>query len=361
MPRLLVTGGAGFIGSHIVDSALEQGWTVRVVDSFRPDVHAPDMIESLTHRDDIELYGYDLTDRGAAADILVDVDVVCHQAAKVGLGVDFDDAPDYVASNVAATANLLTAMTHRGLDRLVLASSMVVYGEGLYRDGGRSLQPPARHVQDLEVGLFDPRSDDGTALEPTLIDENDRLDPRNVYAASKLAQEHLAASWARSTGGRVAALRYHNVFGPRMPVGTPYAGVAALFRTMLARGEAPRVFEDGLQRRDFIDVRDVAGANVAAIHWTDMAPHCAFRAFNIGSGTVHTVADFASALTDSLDGPRPVITGQYRLGDVRHITASSARARQELGWTPRYEFLESVRDFATAPLRAPATTHETEN
>jgi len=187
-------------------------------------------------------------------------------------------------------------------------------------------------------------------LEPLLIDEDAPLDPRNVYASSKLGQEYLATTWARSTGGAAAALRYHNVYGPGMPQNTPYAGVASLFRSALERGEAPRVFEDGRQRRDFVHVRDVAAANLAAIEWTARATGS--RAFNVGSGDVHTIGEVAEQLSAHSAGPAPVITGEYRLGDVRHITASSERLKSELGWAPTMTFEAGMREFATAPLRA---------
>ena len=212
------------------------------------------------------------------------VDVVVHQAAKVGLGVDFGDAPDYVSSNDLGTATLLAAMTARGITRLVLASSMVVYGEGAYSGPHGAARPAPRTIADLDAGRFDPRDESGAVLVPELIDEDAALDPRNVYATTKLAQEHLAAAWARSTGGTAAALRYHNVYGPGMPQNTPYAGVASLFRSAVERGEAPRVFEDGAQRRDFVHVRDVASANLAAMRWSAAAAAGTFRAFNVGSG-----------------------------------------------------------------------------
>jgi dTDP-L-rhamnose 4-epimerase len=194
----------------------------------------------------------------------------------------------------------------------------------------------------------------GSPLDADLVGEDAPADPRNAYAATKLAQEHLASSWARLTGGRVAALRYHNVYGPRMPRDTPYAGVAALFRSALERGEAPRVFEDGGQRRDFVHVRDIASANAAALHWTGVAGPGTSRAFNTGSGTTRTVGDLAGALAAARGGPAPVVTGEYRLGDVRHITADSARARAELGWRPGVDFATGMAEFATAPLREPA-------
>ncbi|MDF2442593.1 MAG: dTDP-L-rhamnose 4-epimerase [Subtercola sp.] len=365
---LLVTGGAGFIGSAIVRGALGLGWRVRVLDSLRPDVHAVPARGEATppiagvSPDDprVEFQLGDVTDPGAVAAALEGVTVVCHQAAKVGLGVDFLDAPDYVASNELGTAILLAGMTRAGIRRLVMASSMVVYGEGSYRRASgadtvteTSLRPPARRQSDLEAGIFDPVDPEtGLPLVPALISEDDPLDPRNVYASSKLSQEYLAASWARSTGGRAIALRYHNVYGPGMPQNTPYAGVASLFRSAIERGEAPRVFEDGRQRRDFVHVGDVASANLAAIESTADGADSTFRAFNVGSGTVHTIGDLAEALSRWSGGLAPVVTGEFRLGDVRHITASSERLRTELGWQPAVSFDEGVREFASAPLRA---------
>jgi dTDP-L-rhamnose 4-epimerase len=348
MSRLLVTGGTGFIGAAVVAAALQSGWQVRVLDSLRPDVHGAQ--PAVDPR--VELIVGDVRDRGVVDAALRGVDLVSHQAAKVGLGVDYADAPDYVDSNVTGTAVLLAAMTEAGPGRLVVASSMVVYGEGAYRDARGPVRPGPRAVTDLDAGRFDPRGPDGEPLTPELIDEDAPLDPRNVYALSKLAQEHLASSWARATGGTAIALRYHNVYGPGMPQNTPYAGVASLFRSALERGEAPRVFEDGGQRRDFVHVRDVAGANLAALHAVSGMEPGSFRAYNVGSGVVHTIGELAQTLSTAARGPAPVTTGEYRLGDVRHITASSARIAAELGWSAQVDFTEGVREFATAPLRA---------
>ncbi|MEC5150939.1 NAD-dependent epimerase/dehydratase family protein [Cryobacterium sp. GrIS_2_6] len=348
-PRLLVTGGAGFIGGVLVSQALTHGWDVRVLDSLRPDVHGG--LPTIDER--VDLLVGDTTDPATVDLALSGVDAVCHQAAKVGLGVAFSDAPDYVRSNEFGTAVLLAGMTTAGIDRLVLASSMVVYGEGSYRGSHGFTRPGPRRETDLAAGRFDPLDPEtGEPLEPLLVTEDDPLDPRNVYASSKLGQEYLASSWARSTGGRAIALRYHNVYGPGMPQNTPYAGVASLFRSALERGEAPRVFEDGRQRRDFVHVADVASANLAALEHTADAPAALFRAFNVGSGVVHTIGDMAGALSRAAGGPDPVTTGEYRLGDVRHITASSERLRTELGWMPAVTFEDGMRAFATAPLRA---------
>jgi dTDP-L-rhamnose 4-epimerase len=343
---LLVTGGAGFIGGAVVAAALERGDRVRVLDSLRADVHGG--MPALDPR--VDFVQGDVRDAEAVSRALDGVDAVCHQAAKVGLGVDFSDAPDYVDSNDHGTAVLLAAMAARGVSRLVIASSMVVYGEGSYLGANGLTRPAARRVADLEAGRFDPLDEQGGELVPTLIDEDAPLDPRNVYAATKLAQEHLASAWARSTGGSAAALRYHNVYGPGMPQNTPYAGVASLFRSAIERGEAARVFEDGAQRRDFVHVSDVASANLAALDYTAQAAAGSFRPFNVGSGTVHSILDLATALSPA--HLPPVVTGEFRLGDVRHITASSERLRSELGWQPRVDFEQGMREFATAPLRA---------
>ncbi|HEV2087387.1 MAG TPA: NAD-dependent epimerase/dehydratase family protein, partial [Cryptosporangiaceae bacterium] len=208
-----------------------------------------------------------------------------------------------------------------------------------------------RTVADLEAGLFEPRCPAcGDLLTSGTVPEDAPLDPRNVYAATKLAQEHLAGSWARATGSTAVALRYHNVYGPRMPRDTPYAGVAAIFRSALENGVPPRVFEDGGQRRDFVHVRDVAAANLAAVDATGTAD-AAFAAYNVASGEPHTVGEMAFALADAFGGPDPVVTGDYRLGDVRHVVASPGLARSGLGFTARVDFATGMKEFASAPLR----------
>ncbi|MGR6974878.1 NAD-dependent epimerase/dehydratase family protein [Streptomyces cynarae] len=347
---ILVTGGAGFIGSHIVTALIDGGHEVRVLDALLPAAHRT--IPPIPDR--VDWRHADVRDGQAVADALRGVDAVCHQAAMVGLGKDFTDAPDYVGCNDLGTAVLLAGMAEAGVARVVLAGSMVVYGEGRYECSRHGVvRPGPRRVADLEAGDFEPPCPYcGEPLAAGLVGEDAPVDPRNVYAATKLAQEHLAAAWARATGGRVAALRYHNVYGPGMPRDTPYAGVASLFRSALARGEAPRVFEDGGQRRDFIHVRDVAGANLVALDGVDGLPEGGLRAYNVGSGEPHTVGEMAAALASAYGGQTPVVTGEYRLGDVRHITASSQRLRDELGWKPQVEFAEGMAEFAAAPLRA---------
>ncbi|MBI3686050.1 MAG: NAD-dependent epimerase/dehydratase family protein [Actinobacteria bacterium] len=353
--RVLVTGGAGFIGSHVV-ATVAADHEVVVLDALLPEVHPAGPPELPPG---VRLVVGDVRDRATVDAALAGVDAVLHQAAMVGLGVDVQDLPDYAGCNGVGTAVLLAAMAAAGVPRLVLASSMVIYGEGRYRCAEHGVvRPGPRRPAALDAGRFEPpcpACGSGSALAAELVPEDAASDPRNGYATTKLAQEHLASSWARVTGGRVAALRYHNVYGPRMPRDTPYAGVAALFRSALERGEAPRVFEDGGQRRDFVHVRDIAVANDAALRWTAAAEPGTSRAFNIGSGTTRTVGDLAAALATARGGPAPVVTGEYRLGDVRHITADSCRARAELGWRPEVDFGAGMAEFATAPLRAAST------
>ncbi|MEU1850863.1 NAD-dependent epimerase/dehydratase family protein [Streptomyces sp. NPDC019990] len=330
--RVLVTGGAGFIGSHVVAALGERGHEAVVFDL----------------RDDP---GADVRDAAAVRRALAGVDAVCHQAAMVGLGDGVADAARYVSHNDLGTAVLLAAMAEAGVRRLVLAGSMVVYGEGRYECPRHGVvRPGPRAVADLDAGRFEPPCPVcGADPVPGLVDEDAPADPRNVYATTKLAQEHLAAAWARSAGGSAVALRYHNVYGPGMPRDTPYAGVASFFRSALARGEAPRVFEDGCQRRDFVHVRDVAEANVAALEAS--SPSGALTAYNTGSGDPHTVGEMARALAAAYGGPEPVVTGEYRLGDVRHITADSSRLRNGLGWKPVVGFQEGMTEFARAGMR----------
>lgn len=346
--RVLVTGGAGFIGVEVVRALLAAGHEVRVLDALLPAAHASGRVPA--GLDGADVMVGDVRDPDTVARAVTGVDAVSHQAAMVGLGVDLGDLPAYASCNDLGTAVLLAAMARSGVDRLVLAGSMVVYGEGGYtcRTHGRLAAPP-RPEAELRAGRFEPCCPVCQAtLATVLVGEETSPDPRNGYAVTKLAQEQLGRVWARESGGALTVLRYHNVFGPGMPRDTPYAGVAAIFRSALERGEAPRVFEDGGQRRDFVFVRDVAAANVAALEATE-GPRSVV--YNVGSGRPRTVLDLACALAAAMGGPQPRVTGQYRLGDVRHITADTGRVRRELGWRPIADFGSAVREFATGPLR----------
>jgi dTDP-L-rhamnose 4-epimerase len=352
---VLVTGGAGFIGSHVVDELVARGAEVRVLDALLPAAH-DGQPEGL--RDGVEYVWGDVRDEGTVEEAVRGADAVCHQAAMVGLGVDLDDIAGYVAHNDLGTAVLLRALHRAGSDgAIVLGSSMVVYGEGAYRcpEHGPVRAAP-RSRADLDAGRFEPPCPScGAGLVPEEVTEDARTDPRNVYAATKLHQEHLCATYAREHGARFVALRYHNVYGPRMPRDTPYAGVASIVRSALERGEAPRIFEDGAQRRNFVHVEDVARANAVALLGD------AAGVFNVAGPASQTVLEMAEAVADAFgyDAPRPRVVGGGRLGDVRHVTASTERARRALGFETRIPFAEGMRAFATAPLRGAARSEVT--
>jgi len=348
--KVLVTGGAGFIGSHIVDELVARDHEVIVVDDLDPAAHHG-LPVGLNPR--ASYVWRSILDAESWPALLRGVDAVSHQAAKVGLGVDFADVSEYVRRNDLGTAVMLRAL-HDGAftGRLVLASSMVVYGEGRYHcptDG--IVRPGRRLIADLAAGQYEPPCPicAGT-LQPRAVPEDHWLEPRNVYATTKLAQEGLCAAYEREHPGTVVtALRYHNVYGPRMPRDTPYAGVASLFRSAYERGESPRLFEDGQQRRDFVHVADVARANVLAL--TNERPTSG--ALNICSGDPRTILDMARALRP--DGaPEPTIVGGHRLGDIRHIFASPALAETSLGFRAQVSFAEGMSEFIDSELRAVA-------
>ena len=344
--KVLVTGGAGFIGSHVVDQLLAAGAGVRAVDNLVAHAGTPEYLDPR-----VDFVVADLAEPGVADAAVAGVDAVCHQAAKVGLGVDFGDVGAYVTDNDLGTARLLEALWRRSFTgRLALASSMVVYGEGRYRcEEHGEVRPGPRTAGDLAAGRFDPACPVpgcGSRAQWDTIDESAPVDPRNVYAATKLHQEHLCALWAREAGATAVALRYHNVYGPRMPRDTPYAGVASIFRSAVAAGRAPEVYEDGGQTRDFVHVADVARANLLAL---TTPVDRTFLAVNIASGTPHTVGDLAHALAG--EELQPVVTGNWRLGDVRHIVASPALAADTLGFVAEVDFAAGMADFARAPQR----------
>ncbi|MEA2231280.1 MAG: dTDP-L-rhamnose 4-epimerase [Solirubrobacteraceae bacterium] len=349
MSLVLVTGGAGFIGSHVAEALLDAGHAVRTLDVLHASAHAaqPDYLDPRAE----DVRG-DVRDPDAVRAALRGADLVCHQAAMVGLGTDLSDIVEYASINDVGTAVLLREIaSQRRVTQLVLASSMVVYGEGRYVCEQHGIvRPGPRTVADLEASSFDPRCPACNApLRPQAIPEDAPPDPRNVYAATKLHQEHLAAAFSRETAIPVTALRYHNVYGPRMPRDTPYAGVASIFASALAAGRAPQVFEDGAQLRDFVHVRDVARANLHA--FASRAP----GAFNIGSGRPRSVGEMAHALhaAAATGTPAPQTTGEFRLGDVRHVFADATRASAVLGFQAREDFSVGMAEFASAPLRAP--------
>jgi dTDP-L-rhamnose 4-epimerase len=349
--RIVVTGGAGFIGAEVVRQLVDGGHDVVVVDSLDRSVHdgPPEGLADAAHH-----HWADVTDPRTWLEVLDGADAVCHQAARVGLGTDFADVRAFVHQNDLGTAVGLWALHEVGFrGRLVLASSMVVYGEGAYRcrEHGE-VRPSPRTRVDLDAARFEPRCPSCRAqLEPGLVTEDAPVDPRNVYAATKVHQEHLVTAFGREHELPVTRLRYHNVYGPAMPRDTPYAGVASAFRSQLAGGRAPQVFEDGRQRRDFVHVRDVARANVLAL----TTPMPFDGALNVASGHQISILDVARALSLEADGPTPEVTGGYRLGDVRHVVADPSRAAAAIDFRATIGPAVGLRELAHAPLRRAVT------
>jgi dTDP-L-rhamnose 4-epimerase len=342
--RVLLTGAAGFIGARIGTALREAGHDVIAVDAMLSAAHGSDA------QAPVDCRIVDIRDASALAPLMKDIDVVCHQAAVVGAGVNAADAPSYGTHNDYGTAVVLAEMFAAGCRRLVLASSMVVYGQGRFDCPEHGpVDPQARTRTDLDAGVFEHRCPHcGSLVQWGLVPEDAPLKPRSLYAASKTAQEHYALAWAEATGGSVVALRYHNVYGPYMPRDTPYSGVAAIFRSELESGDVPRVFEDGRQMRDFVHVDDVAAANLKAVE-SDLD---GFSAFNVCSGRPISIMEVATQLCEARGDAPPVVTGQYRSGDVRHIVADPARASQVLGFHAAVDPRDGLREFAFAPLRA---------
>ena len=341
--RVLVTGAAGFIGTRVCAALRSAGHDVVALDAMLAAAHG----DATTPPEGV--LEVDVRDASGLASLLGGIDVVCHQAAVVGAGVDASDAPNYGSHNDYGTTVLLAEMYAAGCRRLVLASSMVVYGQGGFDcpEHG-TVDPLPRTRADLDAGVFEHRCPiGGEELRWRLVGEDAPLRPRSLYAASKTAQEHYALAWAEATGGSVAALRYHNVYGPMMPRDTPYSGVAAIFRSAIEKGEPPRVFEDGGQMRDFVHVDDVAAVNLAAV----TTPTEGFAAFNVCSGRPISIMEVAAKICDARGGQPPVVTGQYRSGDVRHIVADPAAAAEVLGFRAAIDPSDGLKAFAFEPLR----------
>lgn len=350
--RVLVTGAAGFIGSTVVTRLREAGHEAVGLDAYIVQAHGPDAAG------DAEIARVDVRDQERLSALLRGIDVVCHQAAMVGAGVTPADLPQFAAHNDLGTATLLAAMTAADVGQLVLASSMVVYGDGAYTCPEHGDQPATlRSLSDLGIGRFDvgcPRC--AAPMSWRLVDEQTALSPRSGYAASKVAQEHYVSAWTRQTGGTALALRYHNVYGPGMPADTPYSGVAALFRSALERGDSPRVFEDGGQMRDFVHVDDVALANLLAVEAVTSTEDADFSAYNVASGRPISILDVANLLSTGVGEGQPpaVVTGEYRPGDVRHIVASPRRAAVDLGFEALVTPEVGLPRFAGEPMRPTA-------
>jgi dTDP-L-rhamnose 4-epimerase len=343
--RILVTGGAGFIGSHLADHLLARGARVRALDSLVPQVHGESGTRPSYLHPEVELLVGDVRDTALVRRALAGVDAVVHLAARVGVGQSMYQIADYVGANDVGSSVLLEAIAAHPVRRLVVASSMSVYGEGLYLDAtGSPVEDADRDVESLRRAAWDVTGPGGGARRPVPTPETKRPSLRSVYALTKYDQERLALLIGGAYGIPTIALRLFNVYGTRQALSNPYTGVLAIFAARLLNGRPPVVFEDGLQRRDFVHVSDVARAIVHALD----APTGTTGVFNIGSGESVTVLEVARRLAVALGrtGPEPEITGQYRVGDIRHCFADITRARDALGYEPAMPMDQGMDELA---------------
>lgn len=342
--KVLVTGGAGFIGSHVVEILLQRGYEVTVFDKLVEQVHNGAGPQYLP--DGVNFIQGDMCDRSALATALAGADRVVHLAAEVGVGQSMYEISRYVDANTSGTGVLLDLIANgrREIERIVVASSMSIYGEGLYMcaEHGR-IAPRLRPDAQLALQSWDVACPEcGAALAPVPTPEDKQLYPTSVYAISKMDQELLCLSVGAAYGIDAVALRYFNAYGPRQALSNPYTGVAAIFGSRLLNGRAPAIFEDGLQRRDFIHVRDVARATVLALE----SPQAKGHAINVGVGDPMTIRQVAETLAGALGvDVEPEITGLYRAGDIRHCWADTTKARELLGFEPDIAFTDGVKEL----------------
>lgn len=342
--RVLITGGAGFVGSHLADALLAQGHDVRIFDSLSPQVHPqgrPDYLDSA-----VELVTGDMRDLDAVSRALRGVDTVVHLAAAVGVGQSMYEISHYMGANTQGTANLLQAIldSKAEIRKLVVASSMSIYGEGKYLcQACGEVFPPPRPLEQLKTKQWETRCPNcGRELTPLATDESKPLQCTSIYALSKKDQEEMTLLFGRTYGIPVVALRYFNIYGTRQALSNPYTGVAAIFASRLLNQRAPMIFEDARQMRDFVSVHDVVQANLLAMQRSDADG----MALNIGSGSPVSIAEVAAELSECLGEKIPAeITGKYRVGDIRHCFADITAARKVLGYQPRYRFADGISEL----------------
>ena len=343
--RVLITGGAGFIGSHLADELLARGYRVRALDNLSPQVHGEGGARPAYLNPEVELMVGDVRDRDALRSALAGVEAVYHFAAMVGVGQSMYEVAPYTSVNNVGTAVLLEELIRRPVGRLVVASSMSLYGEGLYQTpAGEVVEGRERPLAQLKAGDWEVRDAAGEALAPLPTPEWKPPSLASVYALSKFDQERLCLMIGRAYGIPTVALRFFNVFGTRQALSNPYTGVLAIFAARLLNGNAPMIFEDGRQRRDFVSVNDVAQACRLALEVDEAAG----GVFNVGSGRSYAIREVAETLARVLgrDDTEPEITGQYRVGDIRHCFADIGLARRVLGYEPRVMLEEGVAELA---------------
>jgi dTDP-L-rhamnose 4-epimerase len=341
--HILITGGGGFIGSHLADDLLARGHRVRALDNLSAQVHGSIDRPSYLHND-VELVRGDVRDAAAVTRALDGVDAVFHLAAAVGVGQSMYELAHYTSTNNVGTAVLLEGILRHPVQRLVVASSMSLYGEGLYRNAeGQVIASAERSIEQLREGHWEVRGGDGTPLDPLPTPEWKPPSLSSVYALSKYDQERMCLMFGRAYNVPTVALRFFNVFGTRQALSNPYTGVLAIFAARLLNGNAPLIFEDGLQRRDFVSVYDIVQACRRALD----VPEAAGRAINIGSGRCVTVREVADLVAGILNRPiEPQICGKYRVGDIRHCFADITAAVQVLGYQPTVTLEDGLVELA---------------
>src|SRR4051794_8023463 len=342
---ILITGGAGFIGSHLADEMLAAGWRVRALDNLTPQVHEtgerPDYLDA-----DVELVVGDVRDAACVRDALDDVDAVVHLAARVGVGQSMYDIAEYTSVNDAGTATLLQVLLDHPVQQLVVASSMSVYGEGLYADAdGRVVDAADRTREQLERGEWDPRDEAGRPLSPLPTPEDKPPSLSSIYALGKFDQERMCLLFGSAYRVPVTALRFFNVYGPRQALSNPYTGVLAIFAGRLLNERPPLIYEDGRQRRDFVSVYDVARACRQSLKRP--APPDG-RILNVGSGESVSVLEIADELARVMGRAHisAQVTGKYRVGDIRNCFADIAQAAEAIGYRPAMARAEGMAELA---------------
>jgi dTDP-L-rhamnose 4-epimerase len=343
--KVLITGGAGFIGSHVADELLATGYEVRALDNLSSQVHGADQKRPEYLNREVELICGDVRDREAVRKALQGVGAVFHLAAMVGVGQSMYEISEYTSVNNFGTAVLLQELIDRPAIKLIIASSMSVYGEGLYRDADGNVQSACeRDVEQLRAGEWEPRGSDGQTLIPVPTPETKAAQLSSIYALSKFDQERMCLIAGQAYGIKTTGLRFFNVYGPRQALSNPYTGVLAIFGSRLLNGNRPMIFEDGLQKRDFVSVYDIAHACRLALE----SPDASGKVFNIGSGQGFSVREVAEKMAAVMQCPEitPDISGRYRVGDIRHCFADISLAEQILHYKPQITFERGLRELA---------------
>ena len=343
--KILITGGAGFIGSHLADELLNKGYKVRALDNLSEQVHGKNPSRPDYLNRDVELQIGDVREKAAVEKALEGIDAVIHLAAMVGVGQSMYQIKDYTDVNNVGTAVLMEALMDKPVEKLVTASSMSIYGEGLYLDqAGNKRMDCERKLSDLKQGRWEMFDENGKMLEPVPTPETKSPNLSSVYALSKYDQERLSLITGKAYNIPTTALRFFNVYGTRQALSNPYTGVLAIFASRLLNNNPPMIFEDGKQKRDFIHVKDVARAIRLAME----KPEADAEVFNVGSGNKYTIIEIADKLAEVMgkENIKAEVTGKYRVGDIRHCFADTTKTKEKLGFTPEVKFEDGLYELA---------------